>query len=565
MGGLELIITMALALAAALAGGMVARRLRQPVLIGYLLGGIAIGPFGLGLVRDLEQVQSLAAIGLIFLLFTLGLELPLGELKRIGWVATLGRLVAIVVTIGLGLAIGKLLGWPLPQSIGFGFLIAVSSTVIILKTLTERGELNSTHGRIIIGYALMDDLAAVPMLIILPALGEPGRDLLPVLSIATLKVAIFLVAVLLLGRWVVPWFIKHVVGMRTRELFRLFVVTSCLGTAYVAHLFGLSPAIGAFIAGLVISQSDFAHQALGDTTPLRDMFAAIFLVSIGMIMNPGLVVENLPILSIIVLTVVLSRLIIFPIITWLFGYGGKTALLVGAGMAPVGEFSFIMAVVGVNAGVISEHLYSLIVAGAIITMVLTPFNMKLVSGLYPRLYRVKGIGRLLAGRIEPSPIGREQKLSGHVVLCGHGGIGSSLARVLERRNFSYLAIDHDPQVISRLRSRETPCIYGDVANPEVLCQAELARARVLVLTIPDPLAARLAAENALRINPRLDIVARVHRDADAELLKGIGVSELVRPEFEASLEITRHTLYRFGLTSIEIQYILSGLRGERLT
>ena len=202
MEELELIITMALALAAALAGGIIARRLRQPVLIGYLLGGIAIGPFGLGLVRDLEQVQALAAIGLIFLLFTLGLELSLSELKRTGRVATLGRLVAIVVTIGLGLAIGKLLGWPLPQAIGFGFLIAVSSTVIILKTLTERGELNSIHGRITIGYTLMDDLAAIPMLVILPALGEPGRDLLPVLGIAALKIALFLVAVLLLGRWV---------------------------------------------------------------------------------------------------------------------------------------------------------------------------------------------------------------------------------------------------------------------------------------------------------------------------------------------------------------------------
>ena len=335
MEELGLIITMALALAAALAGGMIARRLRQPVLLGYILGGIAIGPFGSGLVRDLEQVQALAAIGLIFLLFTLGLELPLGELKRIGWVATLGRLIAIVVTIGLGLAIGNLLGWPLPQAIAFGFLIAVSSTVIILKTLTERGELNSTHGRITIGYALMDDLAAVPMLVILPVLGELGRDLLPVLGTSALKVALFLVAVLLLGRWVIPWFIRHVAGMRTRELFRLFVVTSCLGTAYVAHLFGMSPAIGAFIAGLGVSQSDFAHQALGDTTPVRDMFAAIFLVSIGMLMNPRLVAENLPILSLIVLTVVLSRLIIFPIITWSFGYSGKTALLVGAGMAGI--------------------------------------------------------------------------------------------------------------------------------------------------------------------------------------------------------------------------------------
>ncbi len=560
MEELGLISTMALALAAALVGGMVARRLRQPVLLGYLLAGIAIGPFGLGLVRDPEQVRALAAIGVILLLFTVGLELSLGELKRIGRVATLGRPVAIVLTTGLGLAIGMLLGWPLPQAIAFGFLISVTSTVIILKTLTERGELNSMHGRIMIGYTLMDDLAAVLMIIILPALGEPGRDLLPVLGSAALKIVLFLVAVLLLVRWVVPWFIRHVAERRSRELFLLFVVTSCLGTAYLAHLSGLSPAIGAFIAGLVISQSEFAHQALGDITPLRDMFAAIFLVSIGMLMNLRLVAENLPILGIIVLTVVLSRLIIFPIITWLFGYGGKTALLVGAGMAPLGEFSFIMAVAGVKAGVISEHLSSLIIASAIITMVLTPFNLRLVSALYPRLYRVKGIGRLLTGRIEPSPIGSRQKLSGHVVICGHGRVGSTLAKVLERRKFSYLVIDLDPQVISRLRTRGIPCIYGDAGNPEVLSHAELTRARVLVLTIPDPLAVRLATENALRINPRLDIVALVHRDADAELLKGIGVSEIVRPEFEASLEITRHTLHRFGITSLEIQHILSGLR-----
>jgi len=285
-------------------------------------------------------------------------------------------------------------------------------------------------------------------------------------------------------------------------------------------------------------------------------------VSIGMLMNPRFVVENLPVLSIIVITVVLGKAIIFPIITWLFGYTGKTALLVGAGMPQIGEFSFIMAVVGIEAGVISEYLYSLIIASAIITMVLTPFNLKLVSGLYPKLYQVKGIGPLLAGRIEPSPIGRGHKLFSHVVICGLGRVGSNLVRVLERRKLSYLVIDLDPRVISRLRAREVPCIYGDVANPEVLSQAELTRARVLVLTIPDPLAARLAAENALRINPKLDIVARVHRDADAELLKGIGVSELVRPEFEASLEITRHTLHRFGLTSPEIEHILGSLREE---
>lgn len=564
MEELGLIITMALALAAALAGGIIARRLSQPVLLGYLLAGFAIGPFGLGLVRNVEQVQALAAIGVILLLFSLGLEFSLGELKRIGRVATLGSMIQVVVTAGLGTAVGMLLGWPLPQAIGFGFLIAVSSTVIILKTLMDRGELDSVHGRIMIGYLLVEDLASVPLIIIIPTLGEQGGDVVAILGIVTLKVALFLVAMLLLGRWVIPWLIRRVAERRSKELFLLFVMTSCLGSAYAAHLSGLSPAIGAFIAGLAISESDFAHEALGNITPLRDIFAALFLVSIGMLMNPHFVMENLAILLIIVLTVVLGKFIIFPIITWLFGYSGKTALLVGAGMPQIGEFSFIMAVVGVEAGVISEYLYSLIIAGAIITMVLTPFNLKLVSGLYPRLYQTKRFGQLLTSRIEPDPIGRDEKLSGHAVICGHGGIGSSLAKVLERRKFSYLAIDLNPQVISRLRSQGIPCIYGDVANPEVLSRAGLARARVLVLTIPDPFATRLAAENALRINPKLDIVARVHLDADVELLRGMGISKLIRPEFEASLEITRLTLHRFGLTTVEIQYILNGLRGGKL-
>ena len=565
MNELELITIMALAIAAALVGSIAARRLRQPVLLGYLLAGFAIGPFGLGLVGDLEQVQALAGIGVIFLLFALGLKFSLGELRRIGRVATLGGTIQIVVTAGLGLAVGKLLGWPLSQAIGFGFLIAVSSTVIILKTLMERGELDSVHGRIMIGYLLVEDLAVVPMMIILPTLGEPSRDLLPMLSSVALKVIIFLVVMLFLGRWVVPWLIRRVMGIRSKELFLLFVLTSCLGAAYAAHMAGMSPAIGAFIAGLVISESDFAHQALGDITPLRDMFAAIFLVSIGMLMNPYFVADNLVILSIIVLTVVLGKFIIFPIITWLFGYSGKTALLVGAGMPQIGEFSFIMAVVGVEAGVISEHLYSLIIASAIITMVLTPFNLKLMSGLYPKLYRVKGIGQWLASRTEPSPIARGHKLFDHVVVCGLGRVGGNLAGMLQQLGFPYLVIDLDPRVISTLRSRGIPCLHGDAGNAEVLSKAGLPEARVFVLTIPDPLATRLAIENALRINPKLDIVARTHSDLELDFLRGLGASELVQPEFEASLEIIRHVLHRLGLPDAEIQHWLDAIREKGST
>jgi CPA2 family monovalent cation:H+ antiporter-2 len=551
---------MGLALAAALLGGVIARRLRQPVILGYLLAGIAIGPFGLRLVRDLEQVQALATIGVILLLFALGLEFSLGEFKRIGKIATLGGVIQILATIGLGVVIARLFGWSLPEAIGFGFLISISSTVIVLKLLMERGELDSLHGRIMVGFLIVQDLAVVPMMVFLPVLGEAG-NVLPALGIATLKAVVFLGATLLVGIWVIPRLMGRVAGIRSKELFLLFVITLCLGVAYAAYLFGLSPAIGAFIAGLMISQSGFVHQALGDITPVRDIFATLFFVSIGMLIDPRFVAENALTVVIIVLAIVLVKFILFPAITWLFGYSVKTALLVGAGMIQISEFSFIMAREGVEAGVFSEYLYSLILASAIITMVLTPFTMSLASSLYPRLSQVKGIRQLVAGHIEPDLINRSE-LCDHVVICGHGRVGSNLAKVLSQLDFSYVVIDLDPKVISELRARGVSCIYGGACNYEVLSQAGLARAQVLVLAIPDPIEAKLAMENALRINPKLDIVARVHHDFELELFRELGASELVQPELEASFEVIRHTLHRLGLRSRQIQELIDSIRVE---
>jgi CPA2 family monovalent cation:H+ antiporter-2 len=258
-----------------------------------------------------------------------------------------------------------------------------------------------------------------------------------------------------------------------------------------------------------------------------------------------------------------AKFTICSLIPWFFGYSPKTALFTGMGLIQIGEFSFILAGMGIESGIISQYLYSLTLTSAIITMMLTPFALGFASFLYKRLSQRKEFNRLVARRPDPAWQSRQWQLSGHAVICGHGRVGSNLAKVLERRNFSYLVIDLDPQVISELHARGVPCIYGDASNPEILSHAQLKKARVLICTFPDFISIELTTRNALRINPRLDIVARVHRDADAELLKGIGVSELVRPEFEASLEITRHTLHRFGLTSIEIQHILAGLRGGR--
>lgn len=558
--GLDLIIV----LVAALAGGMLARRARLPIILGYLAGGIAVGPHGFGLVSDLETIHTLATIGVILLLFTLGLEFSFRELIRIGRIAILGGIAQILLTAAVGLALGKLLGWAMFEAIFFGFIIALSSTVIVLKTLIERGELDSGHGRVMIGILLVQDLSVVPLMIILPVMGGGGEALWLSLGIATLKAVLFIGVMLALGIWGLPWLLRRVAGERSGELFLLTIVTLCLVAAFGAYFLGLSAAVGAFIAGLLISQSAFARQALANIVPLRDTFVAIFFISLGMLADLRFVVENIAVIAIVVAVIIVAKFIICSLIPWFFGYSPKTALFTGMGLIQIGEFSFILAGMGIASGIISQYLYSLTLTSAIITMLLTPFALSFASFLYKRLSQRERFALLVARRLDPGWQSRQWQLSGHAIICGHGRVGSNLAKVLEQRSFPYLVIDLDPQIISELHARGVPCIYGDASNQTILTHAQLNKARVLICTFPDFIAIELTTRNALSINPKLDIVARVHRDADAELLKGIGVSELVRPEFEASLEITRHTLHRFGLTSIKIQHILNGLREGRL-
>lgn len=560
MGELGLGLDLIIVLAVAIAGGMLARWLRLPIIIGYLVGGIAIGPYGFSLVKDLKTIDTLATIGVILLLFTLGLQFSLSELKRIGKVAVLGGIAQILLTAAVGLAVGKLLGWEMLRAVFFGFIIALSSTMIVLKTLIERGELDSGHGRVMIGILLVQDLSLVPLMIILPAIGGAGGEIWLPLGIAILKAVLFIGVMLALGMWGLPWLLRRVAGGRSRELFLLTVVTLGLAAAFGAYFFGLSAAVGTFIAGLLISQSAFARQALADIIPLRDIFGALFFVSLGMLANPSFIMANGTALAATIAVIIVAKFTICAAIAWFFGYSPKTTLFVGLGLIQIGEFSFVLAEMGTQAGIISSYIYSLTVTSAIITMLLTPFAFSFASFLYHRLSQRQGFNRLVARRPDPSGPSRHWELSGHAVICGHGRVGSSLARVLERRNLSYLVIDLDTQVISALRAREIPCIYGDAGNPEILAHAQLGKARVLICTFPDFISVELATRNALSINPKLDIVARVHRDADAELLKGIGASEIVRPEFEAGLEITRHTLYRFGVTGPEVQIILNGLR-----
>ncbi len=559
MDEFSLILDMAIVLGGALAGGLAARLLKQPAIMGYLLAGVIIGPHTLGLIRESDEIRVLATIGVVLLLFTLGVKFSLREMMRVKTVAIWGSIFQLLVTTGLGIGVATLLGWSLREAVIFGFLIAISSTMVVIGMLTDRGELESVHGRVMIGILLMQDMAAAFMMFILPTLGGSGGNLPAILGLAILKAALFIALVLLLGTWVVPRFIRRVAGRGSRELFILSSAVLCFGGAFGAYYFGLSAALGAFAIGLLISESDFAHQVLGDMIPLRDIFSAIFFVSIGMLIDLPFMAGNITTVIVIVLAIILGKFLICSATAGIFGYRGKTIPLVGAGMIQIGEFSFVLAELGLGTGVISGHLYSLILASAMISIILTPFIYSLTTNLSTRLIQARGLRSFMAVNA-PQSAAEVAKISNHVVICGHGRVGSNVAQMLRQLGIPYSVIDLDPAIISSLRDQGIPCIYGDAGNREVLSKAGLEDAALLLIAMPDPTSARLALDHAMRINPRLDVIARVHSDSELDFLRGRGASELVQPEFEASIELTRHILCRLGLPEDKVQEFFSSLR-----
>ena len=559
MDEFSLILDMAVVLGAALAGGMAARFLKQSAIIGYLLAGVVIGPHALGLIQESDEIRVLATIGVVLLLFTLGVKLSLREMIRVRRVAIGGGIFQLLATTGLGIGVASLLGWSLQEAVILGFLIAISSTMVVIGMLTQRGELETVHGRVMIGILLVQDIAAAFMMFILPVLGDSAGNLASVLGLAVLKAGVFLALVLFLGAWVVPRFIRRVAGRGSRELFILSGAVLCFGGAFAAYYFGLSAALGAFAVGLLISESDFAHQVLGDMIPLRDIFAAIFFVSVGMLIDLPFMAANINTVIAIVVTIVLGKFVICSAAARLFGYGGKAILLVGAGMIQIGEFSFVLAELGLGTGAISERLYSLILASAMISIILTPFIYSLTSNLSTRLIQARVLRPLMPADA-PQSVEEVAKISDHVVICGHGRVGGNVAQMLRQLQIPHVVIDLDPAVISSLRDRGIPCIYGDAGNREVLSKAGLKDAALLLIAMPDPTAARLALDHALRINPQLDVVARVHSDFELDFLRGRGASELVQPELEASIELARHTLCRLGFSEDKVQEFISNWR-----
>lgn len=555
---LRLLVDLVVAVSAAFIGGVVAQRLGQPVILGYLLAGVAIGPFTPGPSADPHSVSVLAEIGVAFLMFALGAEFSLADLRRLGRVASLGGGLQVVGTMALGPLVGPALGLSFAQALFLGALLALSSTVVALKVLMGRGELQAMHGRVALGILIAQDLAVVPMVVVLPALTGSTAGLASTLADAALKMAVVLVGAWAVGVRVVPFLFQHAAVSRTRELFLLGVVTLALGTALVTQFAGLSLAFGAFLAGLVVAQSDYRTQVIAEALPFRDLFASLFFVSVGMLIDPAALAAHVGAVALLTAVTVVGKVLVVTAVVLALGMPGRVALLAGLSLAQVGEFSFVLARIGVDAGAIPPLMFDLTLATALATVVLGPFLLRAGEPLLALAARAPGLGRLVADPVEPDP-----GLAGmrhHTVVCGYGRVARELVRALEGRGVGYLVVEYNPTIVQELRRRGIPVVFGDAGNPAVLEHAHVATARVLALLMPDQNAAELATRHARRMAPRLHIVARA-RDAEAlERLRRAGASAVVQPEFEAGAEVIQHALHRYGVSGPELTLIATARR-----
>ncbi len=547
---------------AAFGGGLIARSLRLPMLLGYLAVGMVVGPHGFGLVGNVETVQTLAEFGVILLLFAVGVEISIQNLVRLGRVVVFVGLAQVVSTAAIGYGVGLLLGWSGAQAAALGLVVSMSSTMVVLKALIDRGELQSLHGRLLTGLLLMQDLAFVAMVAVLPALGDDGLFSPSELGLGLLKAAGVLIPVVLLGGRLIPWLLRYSGVLGSREAFIVAVVAITFATAALTRSIGLSAALGAFVAGLALSESDFSHRALGEVVPLRNTFAALFFVSLGMLTDPGYLVDHADVIVAVVALVVVVKFTVTALLLWSVGFLPHTALLTGVGMVQVGEFSFILAGVATTQGIVDDEFLPLTVTVAVVTMAITPWALAGGAWAAARLsMRTRAFRPYLPGRGRAvRAADRRPRLQGHVVLAGLGRVGSLVAQELSSQGIPIVVIDMDPRRVERSLRAGLYAIHGDSGNPTVLEAAMVGQAKMLAISLNDPVETLLTAQHALRMNPSLDVVARVGWREEGERLIALGVAEVVWPEMEGGLEILRHTMLRTGNDDQAVESLLDTLR-----
>ncbi len=575
----ELIATIVMSLVVAFAGGFVATKVRLPPLVGYLLAGVVIGPFTPGYVGDQELANQLAEIGVILLMFGVGLHFSIGDLMAVRKIAIPGALGQIAVATVLGMVIAMLWGWSFGAGLVFGLALSVASTVVLLRALEERGVLDSGAGRIAVGWLIVEDLAMVLALVLLPALagalgGDPrglagqagGGSLWLTLGLTLAKVAVFLVLVLVVGQRVIPWILTQVARTGSRELFTLAVLAIALGIAFgSAELFGVSFALGAFFAGVVLAETDFSHRAAADSLPLQDAFAVLFFVSVGMLFDPSIVVrEPLATLTVLGVIMIAKTIAAFGIVI-AFGYQVQTALLVSASLAQIGEFSFILAGLGVTLGLLPTEGRDLILAGAILSIMANSAVFAVTARIGARHAAGRG-----AATPASEPRGTEEPVleagppipaAGHAIVVGWGRVGRIVVEGLESMDLPTAVIEQDRQRTIKLRSSGIPTVLGDAAVAGVLEHAHAATAKVLILAVPESFRTSGIIELARAQNPGIEIAVRANSESEVAALAKQGVGLAIMGEREVAFGLMDYALRRLGTPANATQVFIQTMRG----
>lgn len=559
---ISLITTIAAGLGLAMILGFVTSRLRMPPLVGYLLAGILIGPATPGFVADMNLAGQLAEIGIMLLMFGVGLHFSVEDLLTVRKIAVPGAIVQILVATALGAGTALSWGWNVGAALMFGLALSVASTVVLLKALEDKGVLDSINGRIAVGWLVVEDLVMVLVLVLLPPLagllggnidpahGHGDQGLAITLAITLGKVIAFIGLMLVVGRRVFPKLLWLVARTGSRELFSLCVIATAVGVAYgSAELFDVSFALGAFFAGMMMRESEFSHRAADESLPLRDAFSVLFFVSVGMLFDPQVVLQEPFKLLAVVAIIMVGKTLAAIVLVLAFRYPLNTALTVGASLAQIGEFSFILAGLGVSFGLLSPEGQSLILAGALISIALNSAFFAAIQPIQSWIRSRSELARRLEQRQDPLaelPMTTDPSLlTGHVVLVGYGRVGHKIAQILTERGVPYVVAEQNRELVEQLRSRQVPAVSGNAADPAVLIQAHIARAGMLVIATPETLQMRKMLDIARTLNPRIEAVLRTHNDEEAELLRREQLGQVFMGEHELALGMARHILGRF--------------------
>lgn len=555
---MDVVLGLFLVTIAAALGGTLSKLIRAPSLVGYIIVGIIAGVV---LPDNLKSVSVLSQIGTILLLFSIGVELSLDKLSRFLNVAVFGGLIQMILTTMILISVFILFKIPFNTSLILALGFSLSSTAVCVKMLSDRGEIDTIHGGVMVSWLLVQDLAVIPIMVLLPIIGNSGASFLATLTYSLFKASLVVIGTLVLGKFVVPKIIHFVAEFNSRELLLLTAVAIALGTAATTSFFGISAALGAFLAGIVISESQEHHAVFAETRPLRDMFVALFFVTLGFMVNPGVVLNKLPLIIAMALVVVIVKIIVVFLISTIFDYKGRSAVANSLGLSQVGEFAFVIFSSALVLGIITPENTSIGISVTLLTLAFSPLLFNSSLSVW-RWLKKKTSGSFLANVFAVGEGHGEmsQNLNNHIIICGYGRVGRWVGKALSSFEIPFVVVDYNQKVVQDLREEGLSVLYGDPTEPEVMEAVFVRDSKAVVIAIPDRIAQETLITYIQTVAPSVKIISRVHLDSDWEKLKTLQVNKLVQPEFEAAMEIVKSILRGIGKDKEEISKSIKTLR-----